>query len=90
MGVRGGRPAGYYQSHRDTTQLTNLGAGLSRGKNREKDYVLPPTTVSLTFFDDHEGDVIGLWHALSKLRNVIQELLLERVTSRGCLLPNEL
>jgi hypothetical protein len=33
---------------------------------------------SLTFFDEHEGNVIGLGHALSEFLNGFQELLLER------------
>ena len=44
---------------------------------------------SLTFFNDHEGDVVSLRHALSEFFNGLQELLLERVTSRRGLLPND-
>ena len=44
---------------------------------------------SLTFFNDHEGNVIGLRHALSEFLNGFQEPRLERLTSRGGLLPND-
>ena len=45
--------------------------------------------LSVAFFDDHEGHVVRLWHALSEFLDPFQELLLERVTSRGCRLPND-
>jgi hypothetical protein len=46
------------------------------------------TIFSVTFFNDHEGDVVGLRHALSKILNGFQEPLLDRVTSRGALSLN--
>jgi hypothetical protein len=42
------------------------------------------------FLDDHEGDVVGLRHALREFLNGLQERLLKGLTSRGRLLPNEL
>ena len=44
---------------------------------------LPVATLilSLVFFDDQEGDVVSLRHALSEFLNGFQELLLERMTS---------
>ena len=36
----------------------------------------------MRFFNDHEGDVVGLWRALSEILNGFQEALLNRVTSR--------
>ena len=45
--------------------------------------------VLLVFFDDQEGDVVTLRHALRKFLNGMQELLLERMTSRGGLLLND-
>ena len=38
----------------------------------------PTAAVSLIFFNDHEGDVVSLRHALSEFLNGFQELLLER------------
>ena len=45
--------------------------------------------LSLTFFNDYEGNVVILRHALSEFLNGFQELGLERVTSRGGLLLND-
>jgi hypothetical protein len=45
--------------------------------------------LSLTFFNDHEGDVVILRHALSEFLNGFQELRLERVASRGGFLLND-
>ena len=60
--------------------------GVRNRCNRE----LKTATVSLILFNDHEGDVIGLRHSLSESLDGLQERLLERVTSRGSLLPNEI
>src|ERR1035438_162201 len=41
------------------------------------------------FFNNHEGDVVGLRHALSEILNGFQEPLLDRATSRGGLSLND-
>ena len=57
---------------------------------RNCDWRLKTATVSLIFFNDHEGDVVGLRRALSEFLDGLQELLLERLASRGRLLPDDL
>ena len=44
----------------------------------------------MRFFNDHEGDVVGLWRALSEILNGIQQALLNRVTSRVGIALNHL
>jgi hypothetical protein len=46
--------------------------------------------LSLVFFDDQEGNVVSLGHALGEFLNGFQELLLKRMTSWGGLLLNYL
>src|ERR1700689_1159349 len=39
----------------------------------------PAAVFSMSFFNDHEGNVVGLWRALSEILNGVQEALLNRV-----------
>jgi hypothetical protein len=57
---------------------------------RARRWLVPCVLIlSLTFFNDYEGDIVSLRHALSEFLNGLQEFLLERVTSRGGLLLDE-
>ena len=44
----------------------------------------------MRLFNDYEGDVVGLWRALSEILNGFQEALLNRVTSRVGIPLNDL
>src|SRR5579863_9830066 len=53
-------------------------------------YCCDPTASSLIFFNDYKSYVIGLRRALGEFLDGLQELLLDRATSGGSFLPNDL